>query len=251
MIRIEKLVKRYDQMEALRGISIHVQPGELFGFLGPNGAGKTTTLQILAGLLRPTSGSVWVAGFNVATHALEVKRRLGYVPDRPYVYEKLTGRELLQLFGDLYGMDRARIRSEGERWLEIFGLTAHRDDLVEGYSHGMKQRITLAATLLHDPELLIVDEPMVGLDPQNARLLKDLMRERCQRGRTVLMSTHTLQVAEETCHRVGIIHRGEIVAVGTVEELRQKLAREGATLEDIFLHMTGTASPNGAEPAGA
>ena len=251
MIHIRDLTKRYDATEALRGISIHVRRGELFGFLGPNGAGKTTTLQILAGLLRPTSGSATVAGFDVATHPLEVKRRIGYVPDRPYVYERLTGRELLRLFGDLYDLDRAAAERDAARWLHTFGLTEHAHELIEGYSHGMKQRIVLAATLLHDPELLIVDEPMVGLDPHGARLFKDLMRERCAQSRTVLMSTHTLQVAEETCDRVGILHRGRILAVGTVAELRARVhdAPSGngasapdrpASLEDIFLTLTGT-----------
>jgi len=239
MIRIRNLTKRYDRTEALKGINIDVEAGELFGFLGPNGAGKTTTLMILAGLLEPTSGSVEVAGFDVATQGLEVKRRLGYVPDRPYVYDKLTGRELLRLYGDLYGLERGRAERQGERWLDIFGLQDKADELVEGYSHGMKQRIILSATLLHDPGVLVVDEPMVGLDPQGARLLKDLMTQRCKSGKTVLMSTHTLQVAEETCDRVGIIHRGEIIAVGTTDELRRKMANDGASLEEIFLAMTG------------
>lgn len=238
MIRISKLTKRYGRVEALKGIDIHVRPGELFGFLGPNGAGKTTTLSILAGLIRPTSGTVHIGGLDALAAPLQVKRIMGYVPDRPYVYEKLTGRELLRMFGDLYGMPSDVVRVQGQRWLEVFDLVEQGDELIEGYSHGMKQRITLAATLLHDPDLLIVDEPMVGLDPQNARLLKNLMQERCRRGKTVLMSTHTLQVAEETCHRVGIIHRGQIIAVGTVEELRAQLFSEGASLEDIFLQMT-------------
>jgi ABC-2 type transport system ATP-binding protein len=237
-IRIRGLRKRYGDFEAVRGIDFEVRAGELFGFLGPNGAGKTTTLMILAGLLRPTSGEVEVAGHSAASDPLEVKRLIGYVPDRPYVYEKLTGREVMRLFGDLYDVEPKRIDALGREWLARFDLTGKADELVESYSHGMKQRLVLAATLMHDPEVLIVDEPLVGLDPWGARLLKDLMRERCARGRTVLMSTHTLQVAEETCDRIAIINGGSIVARGTIDELRQELARDGASLEDIFLAMT-------------
>lgn len=237
-IKIRGLCKRYGDFEAVKGLDIQVRAGELFGFLGPNGAGKTTTLMTLAGLLEPTAGVVEVAGFNVATHPVEAKRRLGYVPDRPYVYEKLTGREVMQLFGDLYDVERARIDALSREWLARFDLNGKADELVESYSHGMRQRLVLAATLMHDPEVLIVDEPMVGLDPWGARLLKNLMRERCDSGRTVLMSTHTLQVAEETCDRIAIIDKGSVVAYGTVNELRGNLARDGASLEEIFLAMT-------------
>jgi len=241
MIEIRGLTKRYDRVEALKGIDIDVAPGELFGFLGPNGAGKTTTMQILAGLLTPTAGSVKIAGIDLATDPRGVKQRIGYLPDRPYIYEKLTGRELLRLFADLWGVPAQQARTRAGDMLDLFGLTHQGDELTEGYSHGMKQRICLAATLMHDPDLLIIDEPMVGLDPQGARLFKDLMRQRCAAGKTVLMSTHTLQVAAETCDRVGIIHRGEIAGVGTVAELRSRYTREGADLEEIFLTMTGGA----------
>jgi ABC-2 type transport system ATP-binding protein len=245
-IRVRGLRKRYGDFEAVRGLEIEVATGELFGVLGPNGAGKTTTLMILAGLLEPTSGEVEVAGYRLATEPLEAKRRLGYVPDRPYIYEKLTGREVMRLFGDLYDLESERIDRLSREWLATFDLAAKADQLVESYSHGMKQRLVLAATLMHDPEVLVVDEPMVGLDPAGARLLKNLMRERCDRGRTVLMSTHTLQVAEETCDRIAIIDRGCIVAHGSIDDLRRQLARDGASLEEIFLAMTG-AAPDGVD----
>jgi ABC-2 type transport system ATP-binding protein len=241
MIRVDGLAKRYEnaagELWALGGIDLEVRPGELFGLLGPNGAGKTTTMLILAGLLAPTSGTAHVAGFDVATHPREAKRRTGYIPDRPYVYERLTGRELLRLYGDLYDLAPADIKAKTEHWLEVFGMQRAADELIESYSHGMKQRIVLAATLLVDPEVLIVDEPLVGLDPSGARLFKDLMKQRCGAGKTVLMSTHALEVAEATCDRVGILHRGKVVAVGTVAELRQKLAKDGASLEELFLAM--------------
>jgi ABC-2 type transport system ATP-binding protein len=240
MIRLRELRKRYQNAAgdvwALGGIDLAVERGELFGLLGPNGAGKTTTMLILAGLIAPTSGSAEIAGFDVQRSPRDAKRRLGYVPDRPYVYEKLTGRELLQLYADLYELDA--VGRDIDRWLEIFGMTGKADELIEGYSHGMKQRIVLAATLLRDPEVLVVDEPLVGLDPSGARLFKDLMAERCAAGRTVLMSTHTLQIAEETCHRVCILDEGKVLAVGTVDELRARFGAAGQSLEELFLGLT-------------
>jgi len=239
MIRIRALHKRYGDFTALRRLDLEIGAGELFGLLGPNGAGKTTTLQILAGLLAPDGGSAALCGFDVCTQRDQARRRAGYVPDRPYVYDRLTGRELLGFVAELYGMDRAAGRDATARWLERFDLSARADELIASYSHGMTQRVALAATLLPDPQVLIIDEPMVGLDPRGARLLKDLMRERCQDGKVVLMSTHSLEVAEQTCDRVGILHRGALVELGTLDQLRARSASQGQSLEAIFLEMTG------------
>ncbi len=238
MVRLRGIRKRYDDFWAVKGVDLEIPRGELFGFLGPNGAGKTTTMMMLAGLLQPTEGTAEVAGFNVSTQTVQAKRHLGYVPDRPYVYEKLTGREFVSVLSDMYGVDPSEAETQGEHWLSVLGLAGKKNELVEGYSHGMRQRLVLAATLTFDPEVLVIDEPMVGLDPQAARLFKRLMRERCDAGRTVLMSTHTMPVAEETCDRVGIMNGGELLAVGTIDELRAKLARDGASLEEIFFAMT-------------
>lgn len=238
MVCVRNLVKAYGGKAALRGLSFDIKRGELFGLLGPNGAGKTTTLRILVGLLQPTDGTVEVAGFNVATHATQAKRLLCYVPDRPYVYERLSGRELMRLYGDLYGLGHDSVHAGSDRWLETFALTDKADELIEGYSHGMKQRLVLAASMLVDPDLLILDEPMVGLDPHGSRLLKDLLRERCAAGKTVLMSTHSLHVAEEVCDRVGIMQQGQWVAEGAVADLRARHAGADASLEDVFLRLT-------------
>ncbi|MEM6733307.1 MAG: ABC transporter ATP-binding protein, partial [Myxococcota bacterium] len=188
MVRLRGVKKRYDDFWAVKGVDLEIPRGELFGFLGPNGAGKTTTMMMLAGLLQPSEGQVEVAGFNVTTQTVHAKQNLGYVPDRPYVYEKLTGSEFVSVLSDMYGLERAEAKTRGEHWLEVLGLSTKRNELVEGYSHGMRQRLVLAATLTFDPPVLIIDEPMVGLDPQAARLFKRLMRERCNAGRTVLMS---------------------------------------------------------------
>ncbi|MEO1174373.1 MAG: ABC transporter ATP-binding protein, partial [Myxococcota bacterium] len=238
MVRLRGVKKRYDDFWAVKGLDLEIPRGELFGFLGPNGAGKTTTMMILAGLLQPTEGRAEIAGFNVVTQTVEAKRRLGYIPDRPYVYEKLTGNEFVSVLSDMYGVPIDEAKSNGAQWLQVLGLGEKRRELVEGYSHGMRQRLVLAATLTVDPEVLIIDEPMVGLDPQAARLFKRLMRERCTAGRTVIMSTHTMPVAEETCDRVGIMHRGRLLAEGTLEELRGSLSDEGATLEEVFFALT-------------
>ena len=237
-VSIRDLVKHYDRTEALRGISFDIHPGELFGFLGPNGAGKTTTLSILAGLIAPTSGSAHVMGYDVRRDMLAAKRCLGYIPDRPYVYEKLTGWEIVHLFADLYGVPKDVAHAQGLHWLGVFGLSDKADALVEGYSHGMRQRLVLAATFLHDPEVLVLDEPLVGLDPQGAHLLKRLLRQRCEAGKVVLISTHTLHVAEETCDRVCVMDKGKVVSIGTVAALRRQLARADASLEELFLALT-------------
>jgi ABC-2 type transport system ATP-binding protein len=241
MIEFEAVRRTYGQKVAVAGLDLVVPRGELFAFLGPNGAGKTTTIKMLVGLLRPTSGSVRVCGFDVVQQTREANRRLGYVPDEPYLYDKLSGREFLQFITDMYGLEprlgRERIANE----IETFGLADFVDDLTESYSHGMKQRLVFAAALLHDPQVLVLDEPMVGLDPRSARLVKDLLQERSQQGMTIFMSTHTLGLAEEIADRIGIVDHGQLRCVGTLDELRQSLALEGTSLEQLFLEVTGAA----------
>ncbi len=232
------LRKSFGSFEVLKGIDLEVRRGELFGFLGPNGAGKTTTIRILTGLLLPTSGTVEVVGWDVTTDPYEVKRRVGYVPDRAFLYDKLTGGELIEFVGHLYGLDPAVARSEARPFLELFDLDGWVDELVEAYSHGMRQKLAMIAALLHRPEVLVIDEPMVGLDPRSARRVKTLFRELVDRGTTVFLSTHTLEVAEALCSRIAIIQHGRIVALGTIEELRRESLDGDGSLEAIFLRLT-------------
>jgi ABC-2 type transport system ATP-binding protein len=240
MIRTEGLVKRYGRFTAVRGVDLHVRKGEVFGFLGPNGAGKTTTMKMVAGLLKPSEGSVWVDGIDTSVDAVSVKRMIGYIPDRPYLYERLTGREFLRFVGGIYKLEDDVLKARSQELLTFIGLENFGDELVESYSHGMKQRLTLAAALLHRPPLLIIDEPMVGLDPAGAKLIKQVFREYAKEGRTVFVSTHTLEVAEAICDRVAIIHKGTIVAMGTVEELKELHTQGGGRLEDVFLTLVGS-----------
>lgn len=223
---------------ALDGIALDVRPGELYGFLGPNGAGKTTTIRILTGLLLPSGGSARVAGFDVVRDPFEVKRRIGYVPDRVFLYEKLTGAEFLEFVGDLYGLARRQVRASARPYIERFGLGAWIHELIETYSHGMRQKLALAAALLHEPEVLILDEPMVGLDPRSARDVKELLQEFSAAGRTVFLSTHTLEVAEALCSRVAIIQAGRILTQGTLDDLRREARHDGGSLEAVFLRLT-------------
>lgn len=239
MIRVEGLRKRYGDFEAVAGLDFHVRPGEVFGFLGPNGAGKTTTMKMIAGLLRPTEGKITIAGHDLATEPLQAKAALGFIPDRPYLYEKLTAFEFLDFVGGLHRMEWKEIGSRGKELLETFGLADWSDSLVENFSHGMKQRLVFAAALLPRPKLLVVDEPMVGLDPRGARLVKRVFRELCDSGEmTVFVSTHTLEVAEEVADRIAIINRGRIVVMGTMDELRAEADKPGSKLEEIFLKLT-------------
>ncbi len=240
LIETDHLVKRFGDKIAVNDVSLQVHGGEIFGFLGPNGAGKTTTIKTIVGLLRPTSGAVRVAGHNVETEPLQAKAASGYVPDEPSLYPKLSARELLHFVGDLYEMDRAPIQRRIEELLRLFDLAEAGDDLIESYSHGMRQKTALAAALMHDPQVLVLDEPTVGLDPKSARLIKDLLRQMADRGAAVFLSTHILEIAERMCDRIGIIHRGELVAVGTMSELRA-LGQGATNLEDIFLGLTGGA----------
>jgi ABC-2 type transport system ATP-binding protein len=239
MIRLERLTKRYGGFVAVDGIDLTVPRGQLFGFLGPNGAGKTTTLRIIAGILRPTSGRVYLGGVDLLAQPLVAKARLGFIPDRPFVYEKLTGGEFLRFVAGLYGQDGAAVERRIDELLHLFELTQWKDELLESYSHGMRQKLIISSALIHRPELIVVDEPMVGLDPRGARLLKDIFRAFVGRGGTVLMSTHTLEVAQAMCDRIAIIQQGRIVAEGTMAELRQQTAAGDASLEELFLRLTG------------
>jgi ABC-2 type transport system ATP-binding protein len=239
VIRLEGLTKAYGTFVAVDQIDLHVPRGELFGFLGPNGAGKTTTLRMIAGILRPTAGRIWLGGDDLIQAPMVAKRRLGFIPDRPFVYEKLTGAEFLRFVAGLYGQDGPTIERRIDELLELFELSVWKDELVESYSHGMRQKLIISSALIHRPECIVVDEPMVGLDPKAARLLKDMFRHFVEHGGTVLMSTHTLEVAEAMCDRIAIIQNGKIVARGTVDEMRKQTAAGDASLEELFLKLTG------------
>ena len=238
MIRLEGLTKRYGDFTAVNGIDLEVPRGELFGLLGPNGAGKTTTLRMIAGILQPTSGSVSIADIPLATEPAPAKAKLGFIPDRPFIYEKLTGAEFLRFVAGLYGQGGDVVEHRGAELLSLFDLTDWRDELVESYSHGMRQKLIIASAFVHRPEVIVVDEPMVGLDPKAARLLKDLFRAYVERGNTIIMSTHTLEVAETLCDRVAIVQNGRIAALGTMAELRANSDAD-SSLERIFLRLTG------------
>ena len=239
MIRLKDLTKRYGKFTAVDGISLEVPRGELFGLLGPNGAGKTTTMRMIAGILQPTSGSILVGGEDMLARPLAAKSRIGFIPDRPFVYDKLTGGEFLRFAAALYGQDGPEVERRIDELLEIFDLGAWKHELTEAYSHGMRQKLIICSALVHRPELIVVDEPMVGLDPKSARLLKDLFRQFVDRGGTVLMSTHTLEVAEVMCDRIAIVQKGRIAASGTMDQLREQTESAGMSLEELFLKLTG------------
>jgi ABC-2 type transport system ATP-binding protein len=241
MIRLTDLTKRYGRFTAVDGIALEVPKGELFGFLGPNGAGKTTTLRMIAGILQPTAGTIEVAGHDIQKDPVAAKARLGFIPDRPYVYEKLTGAEFMRFVAGLYGQGGAGVESRMDELLALFELTDWKDQLVEKYSHGMRQKLIISSALVHRPDVIVVDEPMVGLDPKGQSFLKDLFRQFCDRGGTVLMSTHTLEIAEAVCDRIAIIQRGKLAAVGTMAEVRQQTESHGQSLEQVFLKLTGGA----------
>ncbi len=238
MLRLESLTKRYGAHEAVRNLSLHVRAGELFGFLGPNGAGKTTTIKMIAGLLRPTSGRIEIAGHDLALHPVEAKGALGFIPDRPFLYEKLSALEFMRFVAGIYGFDSGILNGRIDELLDLVELHTARGELIESFSHGMKQRLVIASAFLHQPKVMVVDEPMVGLDPKGARLIKRVFREFCDSGHSVFVSTHTLEVAQELCDRIGIILRGELVALGTMSDLKSKAQMEG-DLEEVFLKLTG------------
>jgi ABC-2 type transport system ATP-binding protein len=239
MIELSGLTKRYGAFTAVDAIDLTVPRGELFGFLGPNGAGKTTTLRMIAGILRPTAGTVRIGGIDLVAEPRAAKARLGFIPDRPFIYEKLTGMEFLRFVAGLYEQEGAAIEHRARELLALFDLEEWRDELVESYSHGMRQKLIISSAFIHRPEVIVVDEPMVGLDPKAARILKDLFREYTRRGHTIMMSTHTLEVAETLCDRIGIIQHGTIRACGTMAELRASAEAGTQGLEQIFLRLTG------------
>jgi len=237
VIELVHLVKKFGDLVAVNDVTLTIPRGEFFAMLGPNAAGKTTTLKILAGLMKPTSGSTRVCGFDVQTQPLEARRRVAYVPDFPFLYEKLTAREFFRFIGQLFQMDDARIAASAQELIARFHLDEFADLPLESLSHGTRQRVAIVSALLHDPEVFVIDEPMVGLDPQHARIVKDTLKERSRTGMTVLMSTHELSVAEEMADRIGIINGGKLIAVGTRDELRKRSGASGP-LEDIFLALT-------------
>ncbi len=237
MIETRGLSKRFGETVAVDNLNLTIGPGEIFGFLGPNGAGKTTTIKMLVGLLQPSAGQAFIGGYDVQRQPLQAKALVGYVPDTPFLYERLTGQEFLRFVARLYSLSPRVAGPRAEALLEGFELTDRANDLVQGYSHGMRQKLTLAAALLHEPRVFFLDEPTVGLDPKSARQVKDLLRKLAGEGTCVFMSTHILEIAERMCDRVGIIDRGRLIACGTMEDLRQ--AGGTGTLEDIFLQLTG------------
>jgi len=237
LVKISNVTKCYGRLRAVDDVSFDVRAGEVFAFLGPNGAGKTTTIKMLAGLLRPDAGSIEVCGFNVLTDGRRAKAWMAYVPDEPFLYEKLTAREFLGFVGQMYAIPPAVARERERFYMDRLQVNGFADQLTEGYSHGMKQRVVLTAALLHEPRVLVVDEPMVGLDPRTVRTVKELFRKRAEEGGAVFMSTHTLDVAESIADRIAIINHGRIIACGTLEELRAAAATEHR-LEDIFLELT-------------
>jgi ABC-2 type transport system ATP-binding protein len=239
MIELLEVSKHYGTKRALHDLTLTVPRGELFAFLGPNGAGKTTTIKLMCGLLFPSTGTIRIGGFSLATHGRQARQLLSYVPDQPFLYEKLTGREVLQFIADMYGMPHERAQKRMDEVIGLFNLETFVDDLTERYSHGMRQRTVFAAALLHEPEVLIVDEPTVGLDPRSIRLLKDLLRREAKRGVTVFLSTHQLEIAQELADRIGVVLAGELIGCGTLDTLRKQAQLDG-TLEDVFLKLTET-----------
>jgi ABC-2 type transport system ATP-binding protein len=240
VLKLNNVSKTYRGSDryAVHNLDLHVRHGEIFGFLGPNGAGKTTTIKMIVGLLRADEGTVTVNGFDISKQPIEAKRSIGFVPDNPDLYPKLTGLEYLNLIGDAFQVDQRTRAQRIKYYLEMFEMSHALGDLIESYSHGMQQKLALTGALLHEPELFILDEPMVGLDPKSAHFFRELMRAHVEKGNTVFFSTHVLEVAEKVCDRVGIIQNGKLIACGTMDELRKDLNRGDSTLEKLFLELT-------------
>lgn len=232
------LRKEYESLVAVEGLDLTISRGEFFCFLGPNGAGKTTTIKMLTGLVRPTAGSATICGFDILENPTEAKRRIGYIPDHPYLYEKLTGRDFFRFVGDLFGVPRPIQEQRREEFFAQFQLTHATDRLIENYSHGMRQKLVISASLMHQPDVIIVDEPLVGLDPRSAKTVKELFKQQTREGKTVFLSTHLLGIAEELADRIGIFNRGHLQFLGTVDELRHQFNRGDAGLEELFLELT-------------
>ena len=238
MIKLVHLSKNYGGTVAVSDVNLQVQPGEVFGFIGPNGAGKTTTIKMMAGLLSPTNGSVLIDGMDMAVDPVLAKLKIGLIPDRPFLYEKLTAMEFLQFTAGLYNVGRQALAEKSRELLSRFSLMDRANELIEAYSHGMKQRLIMCAALLHEPQVIIVDEPMVGLDPRGIKMVKELFQTLAQNGTTVFMSTHTLRLAQEVCDRIAIIHKGVIMATGTLQDLQQHIQNGDADLEQVFFEIT-------------
>ena len=240
MIELDHLVKKFGDITAVNDVSLTLQRGEFFAMLGPNAAGKTTTIKLLTGLIKPTSGSARICGFDIQKQPLEARQRLSYVPDFPFLYDKLTAWEFFRFTGQLFHLDAARIEKNAQELVARFHLKDFADRALEGLSHGTRQRVAIVSALLHDPEVFVIDEPMVGLDPQHARIVKDVLKERSLAGMTVMVSTHQLSIAEEMADRIGIINDGKLIAIGTRDELRKQSGAAGE-LEEIFLSLTAEA----------
>jgi len=244
VIKLENLSKHYGRLAAVDSLNLEVQRGEIFGFLGPNGAGKTTTIRVMMGILRATSGRVTLGGYDVEQEPEKAKAITGFIPDRPFIYEKLSGREFLKFVGSLHRVDAALLQRRIPELLEHFELSDWKDELVESYSHGMKQRLVLCAALIHQPKILIVDEPMVGIDPRGTRMLKDLFLSLAKKGTTLFLSTHSISIAEEICQRIGIIHKGKLIASGTMADLYRLAKVKEGRLESVFLDLTRDGTPS-------
>jgi len=238
LIETVHLSKKYGSFEAVSDLSLNIARGEIYGFIGPNGAGKTTTISIMGGILAPTSGSVRICGIDMAREPEAAKSRIGFIPDRPYLYEKLTAMEFLKFTADLYHLDKSSFLKKATGLLELFSLKTWKDHLIESFSHGMKQRLIMVGALLHEPEVMVIDEPMVGLDPIGQKMVKKLFRELAGGGVTIFMSTHTLSVPEEVCDRVGVIHEGKLIATGTAEDLKLRTGAAQSDLEEVFFRLT-------------
>ncbi len=239
ILEITNLTKRFGSHVAVNNISLAVRRGEIYGFLGPNGAGKTTTIKIVAGLLQPDTGTVRINGHDLAADPARCKQDTGYVPDRPWLFEKMTGMEFLQFIGGLYNLDADRFNSATTHFLQLFDLDEWRDHLIESYSHGMRQKLIMTSVLMQNQPLLVIDEPMVGLDPKSARLVKEMFKQKARGGTAIFLSTHSLEIAEELCDRITIITDGSLRISGTMETLRREAGRQTSDLEDIFLELTG------------
>ncbi|MGB9728096.1 MAG: ABC transporter ATP-binding protein [Nitrososphaeria archaeon] len=239
-VKLVNVSKRYGDITAVEDLNLEIKRGEIFGLLGPNGSGKSTTIKIILGLIKPDSGYVNVLGTDVEDDPITVKKRIGYVPESPKIYEFLTGLEFLDFTGDIYGMSPDEKRKRIEEFIKALDLEGREGDIISSYSEGMKQKIVIISALMHKPELLLLDEPLSGLDPKSARIIKDLLRQLASQGVATIMSTHILEIAQAMCDRIGIMYRGRLLALGTMEELRQMAKMPGSGLEDIFLKLTGT-----------
>ncbi len=238
-IETSNLIKNFGNLTAVDNIDLTVKKGEIFGFLGPNGAGKTTTIKLLTGLLKPTSGTVKIMGKDIQENPIAVKKVIGFVPDEPRIYEKLTGIEFLKFMGNIFGIEIGDIEKKIIELLKLFDLAGRGEELIQGYSHGMKQKIAIAGALIHSPRVLFFDEPTVGLDPKSARIIKDILKFRAKSGDCIFMSTHILEIAERMCDRIGIIQNGKLIVVGNMEELKKLSKDDESNLEEIFLELTG------------